>query len=209
MKPLLNIRTVPIELELRSTRATLRASTTPPPPRADVTRSKGKRDIRQTPGKLNIDSTEAKASIGIKTTQRSISEYAENGRAEARAAVREIAEGGNMIVDSHGQGSPIVDVALSRMDSNRTREFVLDFIPSVAPRIEYTPGSVSFDFSPDQLNYDWDLNTRAQLEYVPHSIEFVVVQHPQVIIEYMGGPIYVPSSADPNYEPPPGVSKYA
>jgi hypothetical protein len=207
MKPLLNIRTVPIELEIRTTRAALRANNNPPPT-VDIQRAKGNRDIRQTPGRLNIDSTETRASIGIKTTQRSISEFAEASLGDGRAAVREISEGGSRIVDSHGQGSPIVDVALSRMDMNRTREYVLDFIPSVAPQIEYIPGSVSFDFSADQLQYNWNVNSRAQLEYVPHSIEFEVVQHPQVIIEYMGGPIYVPRSADPNYVPPT-VNAYA
>jgi len=28
---------------------------------------------------------------------------------------------------------------------------------------------------------------------------------PKVVIKYVGGPIYIPRSADPNYEPPPGV----
>ena len=208
MKPLLNIRTVPIEFEFRTTRAALRANNNPPPT-ADVQRSRGKRDIQQTPGRLNIDSTETRASIGVKTTQRSVSDFADHSRNEARAAAREISEGGSRIVDSHGQGNPIVDVALSRMNMNRTREYVLDFIPSVAPQIEYTPGNVSFDFSMDQLQYNWNVNTRAQLEFVPGSIEFTVVRHPQVIIEYMGGPIYVPRSADPNYEPPRGMNGYA
>ena len=207
MKPLLNIRTVPIEFEFRTTRAALRANDNPPPT-ADVQRSKGRQDIRQTPGRLNIDSTEARASIGLKNAPRSISEFAQTGRSDGRTAAREISEGGSRIVDSHGQGNPIVDVALSRLDMNRTREFVLDFIPSVAPQIEYTPGSVSFDFTMDQLQYNWNLNTRAQLEFVPGGIEFEVVQHPQVIIEYMGGPIYVPRSSDPNYVPP-NIDSYA
>jgi hypothetical protein len=210
MKPLLNIRTVPIELEFKTTRAALRPNELPQP-RADVTRSQGKRDIRQTPGRLNIDSTDAKASIGIKPTQRSVSEFAENSRAEARNATRETAEGGSNFLDrlASANGNPIIDVALSKLQLNRTREFVLDFIPSVAPQIEYTPGNVSFDFTMDRLEYNWNVNSRPQFDFVPGGVEFTVVQHPQVIIEYMGGPIYVPRSADPNYQPPPGMNNYA
>ena len=33
------------------------------------------------------------------------------------------------------------------------------------------------------------------------DIELTVTQRPEVIIKYIGGPIYVPPSSDPNYEP--------
>lgn len=39
---------------------------------------------------------------------------------------------------------------------------------------------------------------RTELEFVPGSIEFTVTQKPAVNIEYVGSPIYVPRSADPN-----------
>ena len=33
------------------------------------------------------------------------------------------------------------------------------------------------------------------------QVEFTVTQRPDVVIKYVGGPIYVPPSSDPNYEP--------
>lgn len=39
--------------------------------------------------------------------------------------------------------------------------------------------------------------------FLPPDLELVVTQRPQVVIKYIGGPIYVPPSADPNYSPPP------
>ena len=36
-------------------------------------------------------------------------------------------------------------------------------------------------------------------KYTPGSIEFTVITQPQTVIEYIGGPIYVPPSSDPNY----------
>ena len=38
------------------------------------------------------------------------------------------------------------------------------------------------------------------MEFTPGDIEISVTQQPDVIIKYVGGPLYVPPSADPNYE---------
>ena len=40
----------------------------------------------------------------------------------------------------------------------------------------------------------WSSNTSG-------DIAFNVTQQPDVVIKYIGGPLYVPPSADPNYEP--------
>ncbi|PKM61039.1 MAG: hypothetical protein CVU99_05160 [Firmicutes bacterium HGW-Firmicutes-4] len=42
---------------------------------------------------------------------------------------------------------------------------------------------------------------KANIEFIPPDIELKMTQRPQVIIKYVGGPIYVPRSADPNYQP--------
>ncbi|MBI4855597.1 MAG: hypothetical protein HY818_02470 [Acetobacterium woodii] len=44
-------------------------------------------------------------------------------------------------------------------------------------------------------------------EFMPPDLEMVVTQWPDVIIKYVGGPIYVPPSADPNYTPPIGFEQ--
>ncbi|HAZ06677.1 MAG TPA: hypothetical protein DCY58_11520 [Acetobacterium sp.] len=38
-------------------------------------------------------------------------------------------------------------------------------------------------------------------EFYPPDLEIEVTQQPKVIIKYVGGPIYVPRSADPDYKP--------
>jgi hypothetical protein len=48
-----------------------------------------------------------------------------------------------------------------------------------------------------------NLNT----EFLPPDLELVVTQRPDVIIKYVGGPIYVPRSADPDYVPPFGFEQ--
>ena len=55
-------------------------------------------------------------------------------------------------------------------------------------------------FEMDKLNFDWR-QSKGNFEFVPGDIEISVKQRPDVIIKYIGGPIYVPPSSDPDYEP--------
>ncbi|HZK02765.1 MAG TPA: hypothetical protein VFC96_07880, partial [Anaerovoracaceae bacterium] len=36
--------------------------------------------------------------------------------------------------------------------------------------------------------------------FTPPSFEVEILERPKVIIKYVGGPIYIPKSADPNYD---------
>lgn len=198
MQPLLRIQSVPIKLDYSSKRASLQQSTSPPT--AYVTRTKGRADIRTEPMRINIDSYETRASAGLKSARRSIEEFAEAGRADAVTATQEIVEQGNNIVDSHGKGNPIVENAMSKVMT--THETIMSFIPSVRPQMSTEGGTINFDYTMDRLDFDWNVQPRPTMEFVPGSIEFTVAQYPEVIIEYIGSPHYVPASADPNYEGP-------
>ena len=61
-------------------------------------------------------------------------------------------------------------------------------------------GSDTSRVSLDKLNFDWRMN-QMQFTFVPGDIEFKVTQQPDVVIKYIGGPLYVTPSPDPNYEP--------
>ena len=198
MRPLLRIESVPINLEFRTQRAQLRQSTEQP--RANVSRSRGNAFIQTTPAQLRVDTFETRASAGLRSPARVISDAAEQGRAAAMEATRNYVEQGNQVMDSRGQGNPMVDMITSR--TLRTADTILAFIPSVPPQVSFDQGSISFDYSMDQLNFDWShIRSRAEMEFVPGEIEFTVAQFPEVIIEFLGGPIYVPPSSDPNYVP--------
>jgi hypothetical protein len=55
-------------------------------------------------------------------------------------------------------------------------------------------------YANDRSNFDISVGLGlTEMEFVPGSVEFTVVQKPAVNISYIGSPIYVPKSADPNY----------
>lgn len=198
MQPLLKIQTVPINIEYKVQRASLQHQSTPP--RVNITRNRGSLNIQTRPAKVNIDSYETRASAGLKSAPRAIQESAAEGKNAAYEATRRFAEEGNQRLDSGGAKNTIADIVTSRMI--KSAETITAFIPSVRPEITVDPGAISFDVTMDKLTFDWNINHKPQLEFVPGNIEFAVTQYPQVIIEYVGSPIYAPPSADPNYEPP-------
>ena len=56
-------------------------------------------------------------------------------------------------------------------------------------------------YSTDRGNYDTSLSLGLRhMKFVPGSVNFKVTQWNEVEIDYIGGPVYVPRSADPNYE---------
>lgn len=205
MQPLLRIQSIPINIQFSTKRAELRHTTELP--RVEVTRTRGAADIRTDPARVKIDSYEMRASMGLKSPHRSIEEFAETGRADAMRAAREFADNGNQIMDSHGKGNPIADIAMTKVMSSY--ETIMTFIPSRRPEISVEGGNISFNYTPDKLNFNWQVQPKPQVEYIPGAVEFTVSQYPDVVIEYLGGPHYAPPSADPNYVPPPSLDTSA
>lgn len=59
-------------------------------------------------------------------------------------------------------------------------------------------GDLSIQYQMDKLNFDMKVS-QGKFEFVPGDIEFVMTQRPEVKIEYIGDPIYVPPSAAERY----------
>lgn len=59
-----------------------------------------------------------------------------------------------------------------------------------------------------QINFDMShisgmpLVDNLDASFLPPDLELKVVERPKVIIKYVGGPLYIPRSADPEYVPP-------
>ena len=79
-----------------------------------------------------------------------------------------------------------------------TGEFTLGFTPSARPEISWSEPNISIQYEMDKLNFEFKL-ANGNFEFIPGSIEINIKQYPDVVIEYIGKPIYVPPSADPDY----------
>ena len=196
MKPLIEITTVPIQIEMKTTNAKLEYARGTA--EMEVSRDKGGLQIKSRPIRVNIDTFEARNSI-TPTAVRSIEQAAQKGRQAAYTATATIAQQGKLMMETKLGEEVITKFAKDAYKEN-IRDVGLDFLPSVPPEITWDVGEMNIRYEMDKLNFDWKIGG-GSFEFTPRDIEFTVTQRPEVLIKYVGGPIYVPPSSDPNYEP--------
>ena len=195
MKPLIEITTVPIQIEMKATNAKLEYARGTA--EMEITRDKGGLSIKSRPIRVNIDTFEARNSV-TPTLARSLQQNAQKGQQAAYQATATYAKQGKLMMETKLGEEMITKFAQSAMVD--TRQEVLGFLPEVGPEITWDVGEMNIRYEMDKLNFDWKFG-KGDFEFTPGDIEFTVTQRPEVVIKYVGGPIYVPPSADPNYEP--------
>ena len=196
MRPLIEIQTIPIEIQMKTTNAHLEYARVPA--QMEVSRDRRGLQIRSQPIRVNIDTFEARSSI-VPTTAQSIQQGAAQGQRAAYEATAVLAQEGRMMMEAKIDQDVIPQLAQQKT-VDQPAQLGIQFLPEVGPDISWTGGEMSIRYEMDKLNFDWRMN-QMQITFVPGDIEFKVTQQPDVVIKYIGGPLYVPPSADPNYEP--------
>ena len=196
MRPLIEIQTIPIEIQMKTTNAHLEYARGTA--QMEVSRDRRGLQIRSQPIRVNIDTFEARSSI-VPTTAQSIQQGAAQGQCAAYEASAVLAQEGRMMMEAKIDQDVIPQLAQQKT-VDQPAQLGIQFLPEVGPDISWTGGEMSIRYEMDKLNFDWRMN-QMQFTFVPGDIEFKVTQQPDVVIKYIGGPLYVPPSADPNYEP--------
>ena len=196
MRPLIEIQTIPIEIQMKTTNAHLEYARGTA--QMEVSRDRRGLQIRSQPIRVNIDTFEARSSI-VPTTAQSIQQGAAQGQRAAYEATAVLAQEGRMMMEAKIDQDVIPQLAQQKT-VDQPAQLGIQFLPEVGPDISWTGGEMSIRYEMDKLNFDWRMN-QMQFTFVPGDIEFKVTQQPDVVIKYIGGPLYVPPSSDPNYEP--------
>ena len=197
MRQLLEITSVPIEIEMRTSRAQLQY--TRGTAELEISRDKGGLSIKSRAIQLNMDTFEMRQSI-VPSATRSIEQSAQKGRQTAYQATAAYAQQGKLMMETKLGEEVITKFARQTMDKPLSRELGMDFLPSVGPEITWDVGEMNIRYEMDKLNFDWKFG-QGDFKFTPGDVELTVTQRPEVIIKYIGGPLYVPPSADPDYEP--------
>ncbi|MFI3173648.1 MAG: DUF6470 family protein [Bacillota bacterium] len=191
MEQLLKISTIPAKFSISVTNATLQHK--PSNPSYEMTRQKGGLSIDSTPAKLNIDSFECYNSINP-TVGTAVKQAAQKGEQAAFDAGQKYTNQGNMFMRAQPGEDVIEQISQSMFNVNTN--VGIKFSPSVPPTISYEEGRLSTEYQLDKLKFDWRV-LQGEFEYVPGDVHFELEQRADIEIEYIGGPIYVPKSADP------------
>lgn len=197
MKRLIEITTVPIQIEMKTTNAKLEYARATA--EMEISREKNGLKIKSRPIKVNIDTFEARNSLSP-TLARYLEQNAERGKQAAYEATATYANQGQLLLETRIGEELVTKFAQDAMMKDVKTNVGIDFLPDPGPEITWDPGELSIRYEMDKLNFDWKIGG-GSFEFTPGDIELTVTQRPEVIIKYIGGPIYVPPSADPNYEP--------
>nr|WP_297279872.1 DUF6470 family protein [uncultured Butyricicoccus sp.] len=195
MEQLLKITTVPIQIDIKVNHAKLEY--TRGTADLQISRDEGGLNIQSKPIRLRLDTFEARNSVSP-TPMRSIEQAAQKGRQAVYDAMSTAAQQGKLLLQTKVGEELITQFAKESTYINT--DFQMGWLPSTGPDISWDKGEISIRYEMDKLNFDWNIN-KGNYHFTPGSIEISVAQKPDVIIEYVGGPLYVPPSSDPNYEP--------
>ena len=196
MEQLLKITTVPVQYELKINNARLEYSRSNA--QVEISRSDGEFTIKSRPVKLNLDTYEARNSV-TPTLRQSISNAAQKGQEMAYSASATFAREGQLMLKAK-IGDDVLNEIFRQRSQLPTGDFKLGFIPNAPVDIQYQAPDLTIRYEMDKLNFDLKME-QGNFKFIPGDIQLSITQQPDVLIEYIGGPLYVPPSADPNYEP--------
>jgi len=198
MYPLIEIKTVPIEIKMTTKHAQLEY--TRGTAEMEVSRdNKGGLNIKSRPIKLKMDTFEARNSIRP-TAMRSIEQAAQKGQQAAYEATATYARQGKLLLNAKVGQELVTQFAQEAVTRDINLNPQLDFLPKGGVNIQWEEGEMEIRYEMDKMNFDWKID-KGEFKFTPGDIEISVEQQPDVIIKYVGGPLYVPRSADPNYKP--------
>ncbi|WP_077612081.1 DUF6470 family protein [Clostridium sp. Marseille-P2415] len=189
MESLLKITTIPIEYELKIQRAKLEYTSSTA--ELETNRKKGGMTIESRPIKLHIDTYDARNSI-CPTTMESVRQSAVKGKTAAYEATATLAKEGALLLDA--KVSNPLDQIIKQRAQMPTGDFGLQFLPTTGPDIEWSDPDLTIKYQMDKLSFDLKV-AKGDYEFIPGNVELSITQMPDVKIEYIGKPIYVPPSA--------------
>ena len=183
MDPLITIETVPIKIEYAKNESAHKTSM-----------QSAKLNISQNDNSVTIQSDP----ISIPTDTFEVSPSVDLGNL-TYTATAQYSGSGNLTMNVQLQGA--LDNAYQYQQFGRGIDNIINYFPSgnnnsAAPSENV---QINFDmshfFSSNSSNQD-----SVDTSFYPPDLEFKVVERAKVIVKYVGGPIYVPQSADPEYD---------
>ena len=196
---LLQITTIPIQIEIKVTNAKLEYSEDRQP-KVNITTQNGKFVMEAEPLRLNIDTYEARKSLGEGHMNDAdlMQQKANEGFSIAFQGTAKVASEGNQLA----RGMSPSEIAIQNARAGATVETIMEFLPKEGADITFDGGKLNIEYQMGSQDFDWDIKSSLPMEFIPGSVELIVRDRPRVEIEYLGGPIYVPPSSDPDYDPP-------
>ena len=194
---LLQITTTPIKFEMETQHARLEPQLDIQP-RASVRTETAKVNVNTQNAAVLIDTYEARRSLGMNNFFDFTSLYRDRAKELSAKTNRENTDIG-VAISRIDIGNTISSVYKQRFIDKSQMTLYATFLPSAGPDVSWMPHQVNTTHQEAGLDINWE-EMRNSLNYVPGDVRISILQHPGIEIEYLGSPLYMPPSADPNYE---------
>ena len=197
MYPLIEIKSVPIELQFKTTDASLEY--TRGTAEMEISRSEqGGVNVKSRPVQVKLDTFEQR---GGKFAAANAAVASGSASSAAANAVSQPAQAQYQVTSAYAEEGQIqLSVRIGQSIPQADGGYVAPNLPSGGGNVEWEDGSMEIRYAMDKLNFDWKID-RGEFKFTPGDLEISIAQKPSLTIKYTGGPIYVPRSADPNYRP--------
>lgn len=192
---LLKITNIPIEYNLSIEPARLEVKQAQNP-RYQTNRDPSQMNIHAENIQVRLDTTQLRASLNQRNPNDFARYYGEKGNQAAYRAVGDAVQFGNQMTRIQ-DGVTISEIVRQKMLENPTT--YTTFLPSAGTDISWQPQELNLDYDPGSVTFDWE-TMRNLMDYVPGKFQMNITQYPEVRIEYLGEPVYVPPSSSPTYE---------
>jgi len=191
MYPMLEIKTVPIEIQVKVKDASLEY--TRGTAEMEISRSdSGGVDIKSRPIRLQLDTFETRGGKPMP----SVSQHQAAKQPTYEATATFAQQGQQLMLNAKlGDSAQLSDAAGAATVATAAAQSA-----AATANTEWQDGSMEIRYEMDKLNFDWKIDM-GEFKFTPGDIEISVAQRPDITIKYVGGPIYVPKSSDPNYQP--------
>lgn len=144
-----------------------------------------------------LDSSDFRSGLGYKNFQTQLGEFSARAARAGQEAVQRHAELGNQMIHIE-KGASIPDILYSRLMADKTSATLQ--LTTLAPvQVQWSNPELNIEYEPVRQTFEWR-TAQSTMEFVPGSFSVDIQQYPEIKIEYTGGPVYVPASANPNHK---------
>ncbi|MCL2053906.1 MAG: DUF6470 family protein [Oscillospiraceae bacterium] len=206
MQQLLSIKRIPIEIEVNVQRSELKpieekSKSNGSPPHMSVSRRNDAVFLKADPVKVDLPKPKPLGAQSRRVDAFNSSGGNQSFTLSYKGYAKMEQDGSAHLAGEVRTSASDMDVRINK--ASRSVEAILNALPKMKNNsgVSFSNGKLSIDYNVDNGVDILDI-LKSKFEFIPGKIEVVVTQMPKLEIEYTGGPIYFPRSADPNYEPP-------
>ena len=194
---LLKITNIPLEFEIHTEPARLEMKQAQNPSQV-MTKTPSGWTMHARNIQVRMDTTELRASLNMRNSNDFARYYGSRGRQAAYQSIGDAVQFGNQMQQIQ-DGVTIGQIVRQRL--MQQPETYTTFLPSAGTDISWQPAQLDMQYDPGSLHFDWQI-MQNQMNFIPGKFQFEITQYPDVQVEYLGKPNYVPPSASPDYVEP-------